>query len=430
MKKVLVYSHDTFGLGNIRRMLAISQGLLDHSSNLSILLVTGSPMIHSFRLSETGFDYLKLPCLNRNVEGQYGARSLGMETSDLVKLRSQMILAAAENFKPDVVVVDKKPFGVEHELKSTLDWLRSRGKGKAALLLRDILDCPTVTTRIWEKNNYFDAIERYYDRVLVVGSDKIFDVCKEYEFPNNIADKVKHCGYIKHQTKGTTASCSDHILPNDKKLILVTPGGGEDGFLLMDNYIRGLNEIKHCENFLSILVTGPEMPKFQRDIIQSAAKSYPNVLVKEFTNDLGSLIQQADLVVSMAGYNTVSEIVSMGKRAVVVPRTKPVKEQWIRAKRFEKRGLLTSIHPDTLTPSNLMQTIQTQLLNSDSPMLNPSEFKGRSGVAQEINDLLSVPDSNTLRDDPNMAVISSKLKEFSDISKALLKTRRSIRPVA
>jgi predicted glycosyltransferase len=42
----------------------------------------------------------------------------------------------------------------------------------------------------------------------------------------------------------------------------------------------------------------------------------------------------------------VGEILSLRKRAVVVPRTQPVEEQWIRAQRMAELGLFAAIHPD------------------------------------------------------------------------------------
>jgi predicted glycosyltransferase len=50
MTKVLIYSHDTYGLGNIRRMLAISRHIVDRDPNASVLIVSGSPMLHAFRI--------------------------------------------------------------------------------------------------------------------------------------------------------------------------------------------------------------------------------------------------------------------------------------------------------------------------------------------------------------------------------------------
>jgi predicted glycosyltransferase len=72
-------------------------------------------------------------------------------------------------------------------------------------------------------------------------------------------------------------------------------------------------------------------------------------------------------VLSMGGYNTVCEILSLKKRAIIVPRVRPVEEQWIRAERMARLDLLTAIHPDSLTPHNLLRTILEEL-RSDQPL--------------------------------------------------------------
>jgi predicted glycosyltransferase len=72
---IVVYSHDTYGLGNMRRMLAITQELIDENGGVSVLMLSGSPMIHSFRLV-SGMDYVKLPSLSRDESGRYGSYSL------------------------------------------------------------------------------------------------------------------------------------------------------------------------------------------------------------------------------------------------------------------------------------------------------------------------------------------------------------------
>ena len=183
MRRILVYSHDTFGLGNIRRMLAISKHIADNDPDVSVLIMTGSPMLHAFRIPAR-VDYVKLPCLARTRDGAYTVKYLSMNYQDTVKLRSNLILSTVLDFQPDLILVDKKPFGVGNELAATLDVLQRRiDRPKLVLLLRDILDSPEATTAVWRKNGHFDAVEAYYDEVLVVGTPDIFDVRKEYKFP-------------------------------------------------------------------------------------------------------------------------------------------------------------------------------------------------------------------------------------------------------
>ncbi len=74
-----------------------------------------------------------------------------------------------------------------------------------------------------------------------------------------------------------------------------------------------------------------------------------------------AFLDAADVVVSMGGYNTICEILSLRKRAVIVPRIRPVCEQWIRAERMAARGLFRAIHPDRITPEILMKEVSAEL---------------------------------------------------------------------
>ena len=199
MKRILIYSHDTFGLGNIRRMLEVARHLVESSQEVSVLVITGSPMLHAFRIPER-VDYVKLPCLSRTVDGRYGARFLDLSLDETVRMRANIIRSTIANFVPDLILVDKKPFGVENELSGAIADLPCQSRRpKLVLLLRDILDSPEATTPVWRKQGYFEAIDAYYDQVVVVGSPEIFDLRREYAFPPFSAAKVRFCGYIARQ---------------------------------------------------------------------------------------------------------------------------------------------------------------------------------------------------------------------------------------
>src|SRR6266478_8167778 len=156
MLRLMVYSHDSFGLGNIRRMLAICEHLHASIHGVSILIVSGSPMLHSFRVSP-GIDYIKLPCLRRADDGDLGVRFLDLELSEVVRLRRELILSTVQSFQPDVVLVDKMPDGLAGELEPSLRHLQCKLPGsKVLLVLRDILDSSRKTTHIWKQRRYYD----------------------------------------------------------------------------------------------------------------------------------------------------------------------------------------------------------------------------------------------------------------------------------
>jgi predicted glycosyltransferase len=393
MKRILIYSHDTFGLGNIRRMLEIGRHLVQESPQVSVLVITGSPMLHAFRIPDR-IDYVKLPCLSRNVDGRYGARNLPLSLDAVVRLRANLIRSAIADFEPDLILVDKKPFGVEDELSGAFVDLHSGGRRpKLVLLLRDILDSPEATMRVWRKNGYFEAIEAYYDQVLVVGSPEVFDLRREYQFPPFAAAKVKFCGYIARQFGRQSRAEVRHGLGvrDGQPLVLVTPGGGEDGHDLIGACLSGLKNIPAQHRPRTHIVCGPEMADARRIAIEAAAV-LPQVSTQDFSDDMMSLMAGADVVLAMGGYNTVCELLTLGKRAVLVPRVKPGIEQHMRAERMAGLGLVRMLNPVGLTPSALMAGLQSELaaLAAHHALPQSPRLDGLAGVTAAIFDAIDL----------------------------------------
>ncbi|NJK69532.1 MAG: glycosyltransferase [Microcoleus sp. CSU_2_2] len=389
----MVYSHDAFGLGNIRRMLAICEHLLSAISDLSILVVSGSPMLQSFRLPPR-LDYIKIPCLNRGESGEISVKYLQTDIAETVKLRSDLILMATINFRPDAILVDKKPYGIKNELVTTLKFLKKQlPKTKLLLLLRDILDSPEKTVSEWKEHGFYGAIEKFYDQILVVGMPEVFDICREYQFPPAVAQKVRYCGYLRKEPglKSREARRQELQIKEHEQLVLVTPGGGEDGYQLVDTYLTGVAQLT-AKTFRSVIICGSEMPPQQRDQLYQKAASNPQVKILDFTNDFMSYVDAADVVVCMSGYNTITEVLSLGKRAIAIPRIKPASEQLMRAEKMSKLGLLQMIHPDEVTPENLMDLLLIKLEKTNSCPVAPGLYLGGlPRISHYISHLLSNP---------------------------------------
>ncbi|RVT53518.1 glycosyltransferase family protein [Rubrivivax albus] len=363
MKRVMIYSHDTFGLGNIRRMLEVARHLVESSDDVSVLVITGSPMLHAFRIPPR-IDYVKLPCLARDVAGQYGARSLPLTLAATVKLRANLIRSAVADFAPDLILVDKKPFGVEDELAGALAELAPGiARPRLVLLLRDILDSPERTVPIWRKNGYFEAIDTHYDEVLVVGCPEVYDLRREYAFPPLAAAKVSFCGYIAREPGRVTRGAARQALgvADATPLVLVTPGGGEDGHGLITAALASAADWPAATRPHLHIVCGPELDADARAMVHARAARLPAVSVQDFSDDMMSLHAAADVVLAMGGYNTVCELLTLRRRAVLVPRVLPGTEQCIRAERLAALGLLRMVHPEALTPRRLREALEAEL---------------------------------------------------------------------
>ena len=418
MKKILIYSHDTYGLGNIRRMLAIAETIKREYSDASILLLSGSPMIHAFRLEE-GMDYVKLPCLSRDEADSYKSKSLRISKSSILRLRSDLIQSTVLNFEPDLILVDKKPLGVGNELAPMLATLRHlEKKPKLVLVLRDILDKPETTIPVWASNRYHEVIRTAYDRILVLGSSDVFDAVEEYAFPPSSAEKTFFCGYTRRSDyQRTPAEIRAELGINGGRLVLVATGGGEDGANLVREALSTVEEFgnrfaDHCVVFL-----GPEMPQAQADRFEALAASLPAVTVKSFCEDFVSYVAAADAVVAMGGYNTVTEVLSLDVPAVIVPRTKPVSEQEIRAMQLERLGLVRALNPSLLCPAELQQALTDAIAQRQSPT-GPGDTLDFTALQQVVGHI------DSLLDDPSSPRIQSARLRKTPKSEALTRTAK------
>lgn len=383
MARILVYSHDTFGLGNIRRMLRISEALVEHDPDCSVLIVTGSPMLHAFRLPPR-IDYVKLPCLARDTAGNYGVKHLDMAYADALRMRAGLILSAASDFSPDVVLVDKKPLGVGGELAPMLELLARRSRRPAMhLLLRDILDTPAATRRVWQAHDYHGAIERYYDSVLVVGESHVFDLAEAYAFPAPTRAKLQYCGYIDRARPQVARAAGAETAAHR---VLVHAGGGQDGVALIDAAIAALGLMGPERGFACRIIGGPELDPANRARQSAAAARLPGVEWIDFTNAMGSEIASADLVVAMGGYNSVCEILGYRKRAIIVPRSVPVREQRIRAEAMARLGLLSMIPLERLDPLRLAEQIvrELELVNVSPAHSGRLRFDGLGNICRTL----------------------------------------------
>ena len=395
MPKLLIYSHDTYGLGNIRRMLAIATDLSSKHADLSILLVSGSPMLHAFRIPPQ-IDYIKLPCLGRTQTGKYISRHSDVSVDQVIRIRANILKSILVEYQPDLLLVDKKPLGLEGELRLALQALKQcQRQPRLVLLLRDILDSPETTRAIWKKNHYFDAIDSLYDRVLVVGNQAIFDVAKNYGFPPSVTKKIRYCGYLARQrSQRSVAETRKQLgLSIKDRLVLVTAGGGDDGAALLSCYLKGLKTSTPVPDHHSLLLCGSEMSEGQRTQLEADAAHCRHVQLREFTDDIMRYMEVADVVVSMGGYNTVCELLTLKKNAIVVPRITPVQEQRIRAERMASLDLIQTIHPDQLTADRLSEAVNTALTNGNvhQSKLYQIDLNGLDCVEQEIVSLLASP---------------------------------------
>lgn len=337
---ILLYSHDTFGLGHLRRSRAIAEALVSAFPGASALILTGSPVAGRFTFAP-GVDHIRMPGVVKTVDAEYISESLNLDIEQTTALRASVILAAAATFNPDLVIVDKEPAGFRGELTTTLEILKEMGRAKIVLGIRDILDSPEALSQEWERKGALDIADRFYDQFWIYGDQTVYNPLQSLSLSDDFKRRMHYTGYIKREVPTESPAA----LP-DKPYVLVTPGGGGDGEALVD-WTLSAYESDPTLKPDALIVYGPFLNGERRAAFdQRVAALEPRVTAVGFDSRIEGLMENAVGVVAMGGYNTFCEILSFDCRAVIAPRMVPRMEQHIRASVAEKLGLIRMLDRD------------------------------------------------------------------------------------
>ena len=360
---ILMYSHDTYGLGHIRRTMAIASHLL--GPRINILILTGSPIAGRFSFG-VGIDFVRIPGMIKKTNDEYLPMSIKINARHALDIRKNIITATAKTFQPHLFIVDKEPLGLKKEVLPTLQWLRRcRPDTRTILGLRDIMDDAETVKKDWREKKVYDHLEKLYSEIWIYGIQDFYDPIDEYEISDAISRKIHFTGYIPRKIPGKDAVNKikkELGLKSPEKLVVVTTGGGGDGYRVMDTYLATLESFSNQPPFKSVLITGPFMPKEERrDIFKRARRL--GVRTYHFYRQMEKIFSAADIVVSMGGYNTLCEILGQGTISLVIPRETPRQEQIIRARAFHRQNLVDYISWSDFSADRLGQKLFDLLEN-------------------------------------------------------------------
>jgi predicted glycosyltransferase len=380
--RILIYSHDTFGLGHLRRCRTLAHALVERFKQLSVLILSGSPIIGSFDF-RARVDFVRVPGVVKLRNGEYTPLNLHLDIRETMSMRASIIQHTAEAFAPDMFIVDKEPVGLRGELTQTLKMLK-RGGTRLVLGLRDVMDEPAALEPEWQRKNVLPALRDLYDDIWVYGLPQICDPLEGVALPAKVKNKMTYTGYLHREVPSHGAPARLPEITN-KPFLLVTTGGGGDGDGLIDWVLRAY-EHDPLLPYPALLVLGPFMQaERQREFMDRAAR-LKRVDAITFHGQLETLVSRATAVVAMGGYNTFCEVLSLDKRALIVPRTEPRLEQHIRASRAAELGLVSMLSDDgTYNPAVMAAALRAlPRQNKPSDVIVPGLLEGLQNVSRLV----------------------------------------------
>jgi predicted glycosyltransferase len=351
--RIVLYSHDSLGLGHVRRNLALAHALSNRLPGLARrevtgVLVSGTVLAPGFELPP-GWDWVILPGVEKSRSG-YRPRNLDVPMPDLVSLRASLRESVLGSFRPDLVVVDRHATGIHHELEVALRRARAGGPVRVVLGLREVLDSPDAAIAEWDREGGAGLVESLVDAIWVYGDPAIHDPVAAGEIPLSFRKLIHYTGYL---AAGRPPGSGKLCMP--RPYVMTTVGGGADGHALA----KMASAAALPPGTGHLIVAGPQMPEEQLNDLRRQATV--GVRVVDTLDDMVLHMRRAEAIVSMGGYNTVCEILSTKVPALIVPRTESRSEQRIRAESLAAAGYLEHRDIGTLTPAILAGWLAARL---------------------------------------------------------------------
>jgi predicted glycosyltransferase len=423
-QRVLIYCQHVLGMGHLIRSMAIARAL----KNCAVTFINGGESLSGVEVPPW-VSIENLPSISSDSEFQeLKIHSQDMTLEQVQRARRNRLVALFDRLRPDVLLIELFPFGRKRfafELLPLLAHIRLAGSSiKVACSLRDIL--VTKTDQARHEDWVVSLMNRYFD-LLLIHSDPTFQTLDEtFSRRTDLRCDVQYTGFVTQgsETLSDLTAVDQRGPADDRPLILASVGGGRVGYELLDNTVRASSLLTFPHRLA--VFTGPYMPDQQYEALRRLASQHPHIEVQRFTPTFQALMQQAVLSISMAGYNTCMNVLKTGTKALVLPFTGHKNdEQTIRAKKLEKRGQLTVLEPEDLTPDRLAAKIAASL-TMPHPGQHSINTDGGTHTAAAIERLAARTRMRPLAPDTMSTTVSSHhsdqwlmtLRQFLDAKEA------------
>ena len=416
MKKIMIYCQHLAGMGHLVRCREIIRALI---KDFEVCFVTGGQAVPQFQLS-AAVEVVYLPAL-----WQKGAELVPLDSEDSLEVvkakRAQQLLDTFERFQPDCLITECFPFS-KMSMKYELSPLLKRAKASAKPVrivcsLRDLIMTQPLPDgpRERRESKIRRLIDRFYDAVLV-HADPNFQLLEDcFPLVDTLSCDIIYTGYVaqnlaqeraEHLLQSTALNPSAEVAvpeivvpevasPNVASpdsvspSIVVSAGGGRHGYPLLSAVIAASPLMLHKLPHHIYAFAGPFMPDDAFAKLQQMAENKPNVTLQRYTHVLLDYLNQADLSISLGGYNTTMNLLRTGVRSLLLPSLNPSQadEQRIRADKLAGLGIVNLLTPQDLVPERLKAAVDYSLTHFPAP--HHIDLHGADNTAGYLHRLLA-----------------------------------------
>ncbi len=353
IKRILVYTHNSIGLGHAFRTLAVLTGMKKWRPDIDFMVVSGTSIPQVF--FQEGIEVIKLPSIKLDIDKQdspMSSRYLSrFDLGDIFDFRQRIILAAFDFFQPDVFMVEHNMTGQMSELIPLLmkKWMRKNGPGDFALvhICRGIMKwAPLLKIPYQNPRHRSETINigALYDLMYVLEDREVIDINRAFLGNDPVLEKkIAYLGKITNRVCEESPSREETLLRfclPDKPIVLVSLGRNRRSYDLTERIITLSDALGLKQTHQIAVITDPYSDMSQVALLKQRF-ACDEVRFLPFIPDLVDLMFHSELIVSRVGYNTVNEILLTGIKALIVPESHGGGEQELRAKSLREDTIRT-----------------------------------------------------------------------------------------
>jgi predicted glycosyltransferase len=348
--RILFHVQHLLGIGHLRRAVTLARTLA--ADGFDVLLVSGGAPASDLDLGRARF--CQLPPLRAVDETLRDLCRLdGTPIDDAFRnARAGQLLALFGAETPDILLTEQFPFGrtrLRFELLPLLE--AAKALSPRPLIVSSVRDVVRRATpeRVAEA---VAILTGAFDAVLIHADPALVDFARSFAGWDAISARAHFTGFVAEadlSRRPASRAGTDEVV--------VSVGGGAVGAPLLAAAIGARPRTPLAGNVWRLLV-GPNLPPAE----QPALAAGEGIVIEPARVDFSTLLANARLSISQAGYNTVVETLSCADRAVLVPfGTARETEQADRAKLLADRGMVAVVPPGTLSPETLADAVHRAL---------------------------------------------------------------------
>ncbi len=353
--RIAFYCQHLLGVGHLTRSFAITNQLV---SSFDVEFIQGGPDIGKIPDQSVMVHYLSPLQMKESTAELYDpidGRDVDAVFADRMKVLQEI---AGRRF--DFLIVELFPFGRKKFKAEILGFIaeirRLNPKIQVICSLRDILV---------EKHDYLvrdkknaDLVNQYFDHVFVHSDPNILKLDQTYSAVNEIEKKISYTGFVTESADIPDHECE---LMNDSGLpqILISQGGGVVGRELLEGFARIVSALP---DYFFLFSMGPNAPKDLRTVLVDIIGNCSNYKIVDFLQNFEAELCASKLSASLAGYNTMMNLLNRKSTALVFPYMAN-REQNLRATAIEKFGALKILRSDDLKSKKLLEIVKNQISN-------------------------------------------------------------------